>query len=304
MVTNEASGNKTDDVVLSGSPLSHAMAQLLENCSIEMPARAAAHLPAASRELRAGTRIYVPSLTGQSISATSYALNAIHRHGFEAVPHIAARRIRTRTELSDFIAEAVAEYGVRRVMLIAGDLSPPTGAYYDSLAILEDGVLGGSGLTEVGLAGYPEGHPAINHKRLAEMMVRKVAAARAQGLVPSIVTQFCFAPRRIVEYCSELARIDREITIHAGIVGPTDPVALFRYARLCGVNASRQALGKLGAGIAKLAIQTDPGKQIQELARYTSARTACRVGAIHMYGFGGLVRTARWLRDTAATARH
>ena len=292
-----------DEAALSASPAARMVTRLLEHCSIEMPARAAEQLATASRFLRPDTRIYVPSLSGQSIDATLCALSAIRRHGFEPVPHIAARRIRARAELRDFIAAAVAQHGVRRIMLIAGDVSPPTGVYYDSLALLEDGVLGGTGLEEIGLAGYPEGHPTVNRKQLSELLVLKLAAARAQHLLPSIVTQFCFAPRRIVEYCSEIARLDRELTVHAGIVGPTDPIALLRYARLCGVNASRQALSKFGAGIAKLAMQRDPGNQIQELARYASGRTASQVGGIHVYGFGGFVRTAEWLHRTAMVQR-
>lgn len=302
MLMNETLENQTHGSALPDSAMQSDMARMLENSSVEMPARAAEYLPAAQALLNPGTRIYIPSLANQSTSTALQAVRETFMHGFEPVPHVAARRVRSRAELGNFIAEAVANYGVRRVMLIAGDVSPPTGLYYDSLAVLEDGVLSESGLGEVALSGYPEGHPVIDHKRLSDLMVRKLEAARAQNLRPAIVTQFCFAPARVVEYCSEITRIDDNIKVHAGVAGPTDPVALFRYARLCGVNASRQALSRLGAGIARLAVQTDPTKQIQGLARYINGRSSCRLAGIHLYSFGGLVRTAEWLRQAKSNS--
>jgi methylenetetrahydrofolate reductase (NADH) len=295
MNVDEALDIQAQSAATSTSAGAPCMARLLEDGSLEMPARAAADLQAAQPFLRPGTRIYVPSLIGEPESALKHAVEAIHRHGFEPVPHIAARRIRARAEIREQLHEMVAEYGVRRVMLIAGDIAQPVGPYEDSLGLLEDGTLGGCGLSEVGLAGYPEGHPQIDHNHQNEAMLRKVEAARAQHLVPSIVTQFCFAPARIVEYCSEIARLDPGIKVYAGIAGPTNPVALLHFARRCGVNASRRALSKLGIGIARLAVQTDPTKQIQGLGRYVRGRSSCRLAGVHLYSFGGLLRTARWL---------
>ncbi|MDP6182697.1 MAG: hypothetical protein QF609_02665 [Gammaproteobacteria bacterium] len=92
---------------------------------LEMQARAAADLELAKPFLPPGIRIYVPSLAGQSADTLKHAVEAIHRHGFEPVPHVAARRIRARAELREVMREMVAEYGVRRVMLIAGDVAQP-----------------------------------------------------------------------------------------------------------------------------------------------------------------------------------
>jgi methylenetetrahydrofolate reductase (NADPH) len=127
----------------------------------------------------------------------------------------------------------------------------------------------------------------------------KVEAALAQHLVPSIVTQFCFAPRRVVEYCSRVTRLGPGIKIYAGVAGPTNPVALLRFAHLCGVNASWQALSKLGIGMARLAVQTDPSKHVQSLAQYVRGRSSCKLAGVHLYSFGGLVRTAEWLHQAS-----
>ena len=299
MNANQVLDNQVQASAISNSPGHAGTARLLEAGSLEMQARATEDLPAARAFLQPGTRIYVPSLTGQSADTIKHAVEAIYRHGFEPVPHVAARRVRARAELRELMSEMVTEYGVRRVMLIAGDVATPLGPYGDSLDLLEDGTLGGCGLKEVGLAGYPEGHPHIDNKLQTEATLLKVEAARAQHLVPSIVTQFCFAPQRIVEYCSEITRLDPKVKIYAGVAGPTNPIALLRFARLCGVNASRQALSKLGIGIARLAVQSDPIKQVQGLAQYVRGRSSCKLAGIHLYSFGGLVRTAEWLHQAS-----
>jgi methylenetetrahydrofolate reductase (NADPH) len=81
-----------------------------------------------------------------------------------------------------------------------------------------------------------------------------------------------------------------------GIAGPTDPVALARYAQRCGVSASLRALRNLGAGIAKLVTHTDPRDQLVALARYSSVREQSNVVGVHIYSFGGAVPTASWMR--------
>ena len=112
-----------------------------------------------------------------------------------------------------------------------------------------------------------------------------------------VVTQFSFAPNRVVEYCAGLARSAPEVSIYVGIAGPTDPVALARYAQRCGVSVSLRALRSLGAGIARLVTHTDPRDQLVALARYSSLRGQSNVVGVHLYSFGGAVATARWMRE-------
>jgi 5,10-methylenetetrahydrofolate reductase len=112
-----------------------------------------------------------------------------------------------------------------------------------------------------------------------------------------VVTQFCFAPTRVVEYCTGLARSAPEVSIYVGVAGPTDPVALARYAQRCGVSVSLRALKNLGTGIARLVTHSDPNKQLVSIARYTLQREPSNVVGVHLYSFGGAVRTATWMRE-------
>jgi 5,10-methylenetetrahydrofolate reductase len=112
-----------------------------------------------------------------------------------------------------------------------------------------------------------------------------------------VVTQFSFAPHRVVEYCANLARTAPDVSIYAGIAGPTDPVALARYAQRCGVSSSLRALRTLGSGIARLVTNSDPREQLIALARYSLQREPSNLVGVHIYSFGGAVRTATWMRE-------
>lgn len=245
--------------------------------------------------LPTNTCIYIPSLPGLPLARTLEAIAAIRAAGLDPVPHVSARRIHNREEFEKFIREAVTRYDVHRVLLIGGDEPRSKGPFADSLEVLESGLLAGSGIREIGVAGYPEGHPRIPN--LQESFERKILLARRQNLGVYVVTQFSFAPGRVVEYCARLARSAPDVSIYVGVAGPTDPVALARYAQRCGVSVSLRALRNLGSGIARLVTHSDPRDQLIALARYTLSREPSNVVGVHLYSFGGAVKTACWMRE-------
>ena len=112
-----------------------------------------------------------------------------------------------------------------------------------------------------------------------------------------VVTQFSFSPNRVVEYCSQLARSAPDVSIYVGVAGPADAVALARYAQRCGVSVSLRALRTLGSGIARLVTNSDPREQLTAIARYSLQRQPSNVVGVHLYSFGGAVRTAQWLHQ-------
>jgi methylenetetrahydrofolate reductase (NADPH) len=241
--------------------------------------------------------VYVPSLPGLPLSRMLEAVAAIRAAGLDPVPHVSARRIIDADEFRDFLKRATGEHGVHRVMLIGGDEPRPRGPYADSLQMLEEGLLPRCGVREIGVAGYPEGHPTIPPREIGAALERKLRLASEQKLGLYIVTQFSFAPARVVEYCAEIKRSTPSVPIYVGIAGPSDPVALARYAQRCGVSASLRALRNLGTGIAKLVTHTDPQEQALAMAHYCAGSESANVVGIHLYSFGGAVRTAAWMRE-------
>jgi methylenetetrahydrofolate reductase (NADPH) len=128
-------------------------------------------------------------------------------------------------------------------------------------------------------------------------LAEKLAVARAQGLGAYVLTQFSFAPNRIVEYCADLARRAADVPVYVGLAGPTSPVTLLRYAQRCGVSASLRALQAQGMGAVRLFTHVDPADQLTALARHIHTGSASNVVGVHLYSFGGVARTAAWMNE-------
>jgi methylenetetrahydrofolate reductase (NADPH) len=273
------------------------LSELLIGGSLELMPREMHRAAQIAALLPKDTCVYVPSLPGLPLARTLEAVATIRAAGLDPVPHVSARRILNKDDFRSFLKEAVSRYGVHRVLLLGGDEPKPKGPFADSLQILESGLLVDSGIREIGVAGYPEGHPRIPAADLVTAFKTKQKLTAEQGLGMYVVTQFSFAPSRVVEYCAQLARSAPEVSIYVGVAGPTDPVALARYAQRCGVSASLRALRNLGSGIAQLVTHSDPMEQLVTLARYSMQREPSNVVGVHIYSFGGAMRTASWIRE-------
>src|SRR5262249_32760106 len=110
-----------------------------------------------------------------------------------------------------------------------------------------------------------------------------------------LVTQFSFAPNRIVEYCADVARQAPGVPVYVGMAGPTDPVTLLRYAQRCGVSASLRALQAEGVKAVPPVTHIDPTAQLTALASRLRCGGAHNVVGVHLYSFGGALRTAEWM---------
>lgn len=270
-------------------------AELVSGGSLEI----GAHRPQDAREiaalLPAGTPVYVNHLPRHRLLDTVPTLVAVRAAGLEPVPHIAARRIRDGAELRDYLARATGEAGVRKALILGGDEAQAAGPYADGAALLREGRLASAGLREVGLPGYPEGHPRITSAALERAFLEKRSLAAAQGLGVYMVTQFSFAPSRVVEFCAAMARLAPEVPVYVGLAGPTNPVALLRFAQRCGVSASLRALRSQGMDAVRLVTHTDPADQLAALAHYCGVHANCNVVGIHLFTFGGVTAAAQWI---------
>ena len=273
------------------------IAELVTGGSLEISPRELHRAEEVAALLPKDTCVYVPSLPGLPLSRTLEMVAALRATGLDPVPHVSARRILDKEEFRKFLKQCVAEHGVHRVLVIGGDEPRAKGPYSDSLEVLRDGIITEAGIREIGVSGYPEGHPRISKQELEKAFSEKLRIADQQGLGLYVVTQFSFAPQRVVEFCAALARSAPAVSVYVGVAGPSDPAALLRYAQRCGVSTSLRALRNLGSGIARLVVHTDPQEQVAALAGYLQNRQAGNVVGVHLYSFGGAVRTASWMRE-------
>jgi methylenetetrahydrofolate reductase (NADPH) len=274
-----------------------AAAELVACGSLEMGADNPDDARRIAELLPAGTPVYVNHLPNRDLGHTFKALVALREANLEPVPHIAARRVVSRGEVQAFVEKAVKLAGVNKILLIGGDLPQSLGPYADAAGLLTEAFLAGSGLTQVAIAGYPEGHPRIPTATLNAALEEKLALAQRQGLAASVVTQFSFAPNRIVEHCADLARRAPGVPVYVGLAGPTNPVALLRFAQRCGVSASLRALQAEGMRAVRLFTHIDPTDQLIALARHTRTGSASNVVGVHLFSFGGGARAAQWMNQ-------
>lgn len=287
---------------LATPPLTAVAAELVSGGSLEIGAHRPQDARAIAAQLPAGTPVYVNHLPRHRLLDTIPTLVAVREAGLEPIPHIAARRVKDRAEFQAFLARAVGEAGVRKALILGGDEPAALGAYADGEALIREGLLAASGLREIGLPGYPEGHPRIPGGALERAFVEKRVLATAQGLGVYLVTQFSFAPARVVEFCSGMARTAPEVPIYVGLAGPTNPVALLRFAQRCGVSASLRALRTQGMDAVRLVTHTDPGEQLAAIARYCASHANCNVVGVHLFTFGGVTAAAEWMNQAIAAS--
>ncbi|MBI4367046.1 MAG: methylenetetrahydrofolate reductase, partial [Deltaproteobacteria bacterium] len=224
------------------------------------------------------------------------AAAALRRAGLEPVAHIAARRIATPARLSELLAGLRSEADMRRLLVIGGDVDS-SGPFADALAVIQKGGLRAAGIEEIGIGGYPEGHPRIAAARLEAALDQKIAAARAAGLRVDIVSQFSFSAERILAWLRQLRACGIAVPVKVGLAGPASVTGLLRYAKRCGVSTSlRGLMSGAGSGlIGQIAGHAGPDRIIETLT------AAGDLGAsAHYFSFGGAVKTARFACEAAA----
>jgi methylenetetrahydrofolate reductase (NADPH) len=251
--------------------------------------------PGIAELLPSGTRVYLNHLPRRNLADALAAAIAVRKAGLEPVIHIAAREIKSRGEAAEFLKNAARLAGVSKILLIGGDAAKPAGPYRDAAALLREGDLPSCGISEIGFASYPEGHLSIPSAVRKRALEEKLMLAADQKLGAYIVTQFSFAPARIMDHCLELSRLAPDVPVYVGLAGPTSLRVLLKYAQRCGVSASLRGLMAQGMGAVRLITHTDPGEQLTVIARYSLSRTECNVVGAHFFSFGGIARTAAWM---------
>jgi methylenetetrahydrofolate reductase (NADPH) len=224
---------------------------------------------------------------------------AIRRAGLEPVPHIAARRFVSLGDCAIALERLSGEAGVTTIMLIGGDADEPAGDVVCAQDIIESGLLMKYSVGAVGLAGYPEVHPRIGADELEAALVTKLASAQSQGLAVHIVTQFSLDAKPIIRWIDWLRARGVTLPVKVGLAGPTSMSTWLSYARRCGVRASAAALASRTGLVNHLFKAISPDPIIAQLAELAAQGKIADVSA-HMYSFGGIAATARWLHGVQA----
>lgn len=213
--------------------------------------------------------------------------------GFNATPHLAARYVRDETHLRN-IATRLTEAGVTSLFVPAGDLETPKGPYASAHDLLVALDAFNVQFEEIGITGYPEGHPFLDEGTLNEAMQKKAPFATY------IVTQLCFDPKKILDWIRNVRRQRAvNLPIEVGIPGVLKHKHLLRIARRVGVGNSIRFLQKT-AGVLEFGRQLfgswskyTPDALIEGIAPYAED-SVLNLRGLHIYTFNQVRDTEEW----------
>jgi methylenetetrahydrofolate reductase (NADPH) len=224
------------------------------------------------------TALTVTCLPHHGIERTMRTAVQLSVLGYTAIPHLAARSLHDRAELTGILRDCDAA-GIREVFVIGGDRKQPAGPYESALPVLEDIAQYSGGLMRAGVAGYPEGHPSTGPVDMLDALLAK------QHLASHVVTQMCFAPEKILDYAALLLREGIELPVWAGVAGAVPRTKLVSLATQIGVGSSLKFLSRKGPLSRKLL--SGHRYSPQTLIAGLESRPGNLEG-IHLYSFNSL----------------
>jgi methylenetetrahydrofolate reductase (NADPH) len=276
-----------------------SIAAFMRSASLEATRPGADDVVALKAAATPGAPVYlsaVPTRPPEEVVAQAVAVRAA---GLEPVPHLAVRNFASADALRHVLDRLVGEAGVRRLLVIAGDRAEPAGPFRGALEAIDSGLIARSGITDIGISGYPDGHPRIADHELERVLAAKLEAAAQTGLTACIVTQFSLEAAPIIAWLRRLRAHGIDHPVRIGLAGPTSLTMLMRYAKRCGVRASTQGLARNAGLIKHLLGAAAPDGIIRALI---DANRDGELGDIapHLFSFGGIGATARWTAAAAA----
>jgi len=270
--------NKTASSTTTVRLLENARYEVLPTASIE--AKLLEHVPL-------DRTITVTASPAKGLATTLDLAERLARHGYTAVPHLAARMIRDRAELAE-ICDRLAGLGITGVFVPAGDASPP-GSYPDALTLLEDLAFLGNPFSHIGITGYPESHPTITDDLTIQSMWDKRRHAT------HVVSNLTFDPAVVGVWVRRMRARGITMPLILGIPGPVDRAKLLAMAGKIGVGESTRFLSKHTKVFTRLA---SPGGFTGErfLVRCAGelSAPALRPEGVHVFTFNQVAETERW----------
>lgn len=283
-----------------GAAVKERIAEFAGRASLEITANDRDLAASLAGRLPEGSTLYVAHTPNAKLADVAETACIAERSGFRGCPHVVARRIASRGELDSALV-LLREGGVNRVLLVAGDQTPPAGEYSSTLDVLDSGALAAAGIDSIGVAGHPEGNPNIAAPALWDALARKQAYGAQTGTQVHVVSQFGFDPAALVAWDRELTSHGIGLPVHVGVAGPASLKALAKFAMLCGLGAS---LGALFSNPTALGSLKSLVKTVDEIfpaiVRLREGALVQRLVRPHFFAFGGVLKTVEWLAAVRA----
>ena len=250
-------------------------------------------LPTEGAEERAGHlprdgKVAVTCSPGKGIENTLRFSERLLQRGFRVVPHIAARHVAGKAHLEE-ILRWFDDHGLREIYVIGGDSKEPVGPYASALELLGAMSRLEHGVEEVGIGGYPEGHPLIDDEELDRALLDK------QPFASYVVTQLCFDADTILGWISSIRHKGIRLPVYVGLPGAVDRKKLLRVSLKVGVGDSVRFLRKQ-TGLVGMLLKPggySPDELVERLAPYAGDEHY-DIAGLHLYTFNQVESTAKW----------
>lgn len=157
--------------------------------------------------------------------------------GHVPTAHIAARTVRDLAHLDALLAGAAAAR-IEDIFVIGGDGDRPVGQFESAVELLP--LLAGHARRPLtlGIAGYPEGHPLIDHDTLESALATK------SRLADYLVTQLCFDAEALRGWIVKQRERGIDLPIWIGVPGRVSAARLLEVSTRVGVGPSLRFVRK------------------------------------------------------------
>jgi sarcosine oxidase subunit beta len=193
------------------------------------------------------------------------------------------------------IVERLGNLEVKEIFVIGGDAKNPVGSFSSAFELLSTMADLGHSFEEIGVGGYPEGHPLIDDDALRRALLDK------QRFATYIVSQMCFDPGTILNWVADVRRLGVSLPILIGVPGVVNKKRLLQICRKLGVGQSARFLRKhsslMGSLFAELLKSGgySPDRLVGELAPYVGGQDS-GIEGFHFYTFNQVEGMKEWRR--------
>ncbi|HEU5009922.1 MAG TPA: methylenetetrahydrofolate reductase [Gaiellaceae bacterium] len=227
--------------------------------------------------------VTVTTSPAKGLEATLALAERLAAHGYDVVPHLAARNVRDRAQLAE-LSERLRAAGARDVLVMAGDAKEPAGDFEGAQPLLRALDELGRPFEEVGITGYPESHAIISDGAAVAAMREK------ERYATYIVSQICFAHEVTASWLGDVWQRGTRLPVLIGLPGPVEGARLLRVCERIRVGPSISILRadecvKDGA--------FDPDLIVDGLEESID-HDHPNFGGFHIFTFNELADTERW----------
>lgn len=276
--------------------------------TLEVTGKAIAQIEDAKDAIPAGTPINIAFLGNEHHSQRVNAASVIRAGGFEPVPIISSRRLRSGEDRDQLIDALFAVASPSRVLLVGGDPDLQAGPFENSMELMSTAFLDEYDIQQVGIVAYPEGHPKIETDLLWDSLRWKLGFLQDAGRDVEITTQYALDPESIVEWLKSLRSEGITVPVRIGVPGPAKASTIVGYARQFGVNITDDAAERYGVATVDGDREFDGDRQfgadqfLDDLTAGLNRLSNEDRGDVlfHLYPFGGMADSVRWINRRLA----